>query len=78
MEITDGELLIEVPLNKTVQSIMYYVFSTKILQDGQLVELFFKKGGLEFVVKMRDKYTNRVSKNSSLKVNFFTNIFQVF
>ena len=57
---------------------MYYVFSTKILQDGQLVELFFKKGGLEFVVKMRDKYTNRVSKNSSLKVNFFTNIFQVF
>ena len=32
---------------------MYYVLSTK------LVGLFFKKGVLEFVVKILDKYTNK-------------------
>ena len=37
---------------------MYYVLSTKIKQ-AQLVGLFFKKGVLEFVVKILDKYTNK-------------------
>ena len=37
---------------------MYYAMSTKILQGAHtaLVRLFFKKGVLEFVVKILDKY----------------------
>ena len=46
-------------LNKTVESTstrMYYVLSTKILQgaDTALMGLFFKKGILEFMVKILD------------------------
>ena len=37
---------------------MYYVLSTKIKQT-QLVVLFFKKGVLEFVIKILDKCTNK-------------------
>ena len=40
--------------------------------------LFFKKGVLEIVVQILDKYTYRVSKNSFLKLNFFTGIFKEF
>ena len=50
-------------LNKTVQSkstTMFHILSTKIVQRAeQLVGLFFKKGALEFVVKILDKYTNK-------------------
>ena len=48
-------------------------------QQVQLVGLFFKKAALEFVVKILDKYNNKeILKNSFLKLNFFTDIFQGF
>ena len=40
--------------------------------------LSFKKGVLEIVVQILDKYTYRVSKNRFLKLNFFTGIFKGF
>ena len=50
-------------LNKTVQSkstTMFHILSTKIVQRAeQLVGLFFKKGALEFVVKILDKHTTK-------------------
>ena len=36
--------------------------------ETQLVRLFFTKGVVELVVKILDKYTYRVSKNSFLKL----------
>ena len=47
-------------------------------EQTQLVGLFFKKFVLEFVVKILDKYNNKVSKNPFLKLNVFTDIFQEF
>ena len=48
-------------MNKTVQSKstkIYDVLSTNILYGGDtLVGLFFKKGALEYVAKILDKYT---------------------
>ena len=49
-------------------SCIYYVLFTKIVQRGDTVRLFFTKGVVELVVKILDKYTNRVSKNSFLKL----------
>ena len=37
-------------------------------EETQLVGLFFTKGVVELVVKILDKYTSRVSKNSFLKL----------
>ena len=37
-------------------------------EETQLVGLFFTKGVVELVVKILDKYTDRVSKNSFLKL----------
>ena len=45
---------------------MYYVFFTKIPQGDDTV--FFTKGVLEFAVKVLDKCTDRVSKNSFRQV----------
>ena len=59
---------------------MYYVLSTKILQGADTASgTSLKKGVLEFVVKILDKHTNTdFLKNSFVKRNFFTNIFQGF
>ena len=48
-----------------------YVLFTKILQGrdtGLSVGLFFTKEVLEIAVKILDKYPNKVSKNSFLKL----------
>ena len=37
-------------------------------EETKLVGLFFTKGVVELVVKILDKYTYRVSKNSFLKL----------
>ena len=37
-------------------------------EETHLVGLFFTKGAVELVVKILDKYTCRVSKNSFLKL----------
>ena len=56
---------------------MSHVLPTKICkEETQQVGLFFKKGVLEFVIKIPVKYTNKVSKNVFLKLNFFTDNFQ--
>ena len=46
---------------------MYHLLSY-YKEETQLVGLFFTKGVIELVVKIRDKYTHRVSKNSFLKL----------
>ena len=45
-----------VKLSKTI-FIMYYLLRYN-KEQTQLLRLFFKKGVLEFVVKILDKYTN--------------------
>ena len=39
-------------------------------EETQLVRLFFTKGVVELAVTILDKYTDRVSKDSFLKLKF--------
>ena len=54
---------------------MYYLLRY-YKEETQLVGLLFKKGVLEFVVKILD--LQRVSKNSFLKLNFLQIVFKDF
>ena len=47
-------------------------------EQTQVVGLFFKKGVLEFVVKILDKYADKEFLKTPVKLNFFTNIFKGF
>ena len=56
-----GELLIEILLNKILQSIStkmhYYYLLRYCMKQTQLLGLFFKKDVTELVVKILEKYT---------------------
>ena len=47
-------------------------------EQTQVVGLFFKKGVLEFVVKILDKYADKEFLKTPVKLNFFINIFKGF
>ena len=47
-------------------------------EQTQVVGLFFKKGILEFVVKILDKYADKEFLKTPVKLNFFIDIFKGF